>query len=258
MQYYLGILAGLPLLPLLYRDGRRIRASVPKLPAAANPTGTAGKGKRRLYLLTLGESTVAGVGVSDHKEGITGVLAEYLADKTDSEIIWRAEARSGYTMQKIADEILPAIRPFSPNLIIVGTGANDAFAANNPAKFARATEKLIKHLQNEYSNAPIIFLNMPPIREFPAFTPLIKFFIGSLTELNGKVLENVIRRYENVHYISEKITMRDWIHKTEGTNSMTDFFSDGVHPSGLTYRIWAEETGKYILDRKICEVYPTL
>ena len=94
-------------------------------------------------------------------------------------------------------------------------------------------------------------MNMPPIKDFPAFTTLVKFFIGNLVELHGEALHKAVKKYDNVFYISEIISFQNWIHKTDKPLTVNDFFSDGVHPSGLTYQLWGKETGKYILEHKI-------
>ncbi|MDF1548554.1 MAG: hypothetical protein P1P88_12085, partial [Bacteroidales bacterium] len=97
---------------------------------------------------------------------------------------------------------------------------------------------------------PIIFTNMPPIKEFPAFTPLIKLIIGNLVELLGEELNKLISAYSNVYYYSTKITMTDWMNRFDKQARISDFFSDGVHPSKLTYQIWAKDIAGFLLENK--------
>lgn len=72
LQYTLGLLISILLLPLLYWQGKRIWASVPQLPEAEGTQGQAlfkvGE-QRPLKMLALGESTIAGVGVRTHEVG---------------------------------------------------------------------------------------------------------------------------------------------------------------------------------------------
>jgi lysophospholipase L1-like esterase len=242
---------GIPCLPLIIRDGKRIRSSVPSLPEAENPTGVVGKSTRQINLLAFGESTLAGVGIKDQKDGATCSIAKVLAEGFDAEVHWKVMARSGYTMKQVTNKILPKMDGFQPDIIVTAMGGNDAFQANMPTKFAAAAAEFIEKLQAKYSGVPIVFMNMPPIKDFPAFTPLVKFFIGNLVELHGQALDKTIRKYDNVFYISDIITFRDWINKTDKSLTVNDFFSDGVHPSGLTYQLWGKETGQYILDNEI-------
>jgi len=51
---------------------------------------------------------------------------------------------------------------------------------------------------------------MPPIKEFPAFTPLIKFTVGNLVEILGEELQKTVNDYENVFYFGEKKLIKLW------------------------------------------------
>jgi len=251
LKYLLGILMGIPCLPFIIRDGKRIRASVPTLPEAENPMGIEGQSSRKINLLAFGESTLAGVGIQDQKDGATCSIAKILAEELEAEVTWKVMARSGYTMKQVTHEIFPKVDDFQPDIIVTAMGGNDAFKANAPHKFAAAAGEFVEKLQSRYPNIPIVFMNMPPIKDFPAFTPLIKFFIGNLVELHGKALEKTVQKYDSVFYISEIITFKNWINKTDRNLTVNDFFSDGVHPSGLTYQLWGNETGKYILENGV-------
>jgi len=251
LKYLLGVLMGIPCLPLIIRDGKRIRSSVPSLPEAENPNGIEGNSVRKINLLTFGESTLAGVGIKDQKDGATCSIAKVLAEEYDATVEWKVMARSGYTMKQVSHKILPQADNFQPDIIVTAMGGNDAFKANTPFKFAAAAGEFIEKLQIKYPGIPIVFMNMPPIKDFPAFTSLIKFFIGNLVELHGKALEKTVQKYENVFYISEIITFKNWINKADKNLTVNDFFSDGVHPSGLTYQLWGSETGRYILENRV-------
>jgi lysophospholipase L1-like esterase len=82
---------------------------------------------------------------------------------------------------------------------------------------------------------------MPPIKEFPAFTSLIKATIGNLVEVLGEELKKVVVEYDHVYYFGEVITLKDWIKRLNIDVKKEEFFSDGVHPSKLTYQTWAKD-----------------
>ncbi|MGB3179861.1 MAG: hypothetical protein WBB45_00620 [Cyclobacteriaceae bacterium] len=92
---------------------------------------------------------------------------------------------------------------------------------------------------------------MPSIKEFPAFTPLIRFTIGNLVEILGEALEEVVGDYPNVYYSSEKITLKTWIDRFDLNTEQEAFFSDGVHPSKLTYQTWAKDVASNESIRRI-------
>jgi lysophospholipase L1-like esterase len=254
LRYLSGAILSVPLLPLMYYQGKKIRASVPRLPEATGVTGQClvnGNPAGELKVISIGESTIAGVGVDTHKEGFTGTLAAELSELMNVNVSWKVYARSGYTARRVATSIIPKITEEEADLVVIGLGGNDAFTLNRPSKWQAEVRTLIEKLREKYPRAVIIFCNMPPIKEFPAFTPLIKFTLGNLVEILGDALEEVVKGYENTFYFGEKITLRHWIHKFEPGATKDDFFSDGVHPSKLTYQTWAKDIASKISKDKV-------
>ncbi|MCL7763322.1 SGNH/GDSL hydrolase family protein [Polaribacter sp. Z014] len=248
LKYFLGAIISVPLLPFLYFQGKNIRKKVPKLPEAKEPKGIVnGNFNKTLNLLTIGESTIAGVGVDYHKNGFTGSLSNILSTNLKSNVNWRVYARSGYTVAQVCKKIIPKIEENSADIIVIGMGGNDAFTLNSPKNWDSAIENLINLLQNKFPGTPLFFTNMPPIKEFPAFTKPIKFVIGNLVEILGERLQTITKDKKNVFYFNEVITLENWS-KKHGlpTNNSKTYFSDGVHPSKLTYKIWGEEMGNFI------------
>ncbi|MEM6380846.1 MAG: PAS domain-containing protein, partial [Bacteroidota bacterium] len=108
LKYLSGALITIPLLPLMYYQGKKIRARVPKLPEAKEPEGQClinGKNERPLKIISIGESTIAGVGVQTHEEGFTGTLAKEISTLFDLNVDWKVYARSGYTAKKVENKI---------------------------------------------------------------------------------------------------------------------------------------------------------
>jgi lysophospholipase L1-like esterase len=260
LKYFFGALLAIPLLPMMYFQGKRIKESVPELPEAKGKEGISqlsSPTKKQLQLITLGESTIAGVGVETHEEGFTGTLAKGLSELFQAKVNWKVYARSGYTAKKVANKLVPRISEKPVDLIVVGLGGNDAFRLNRPSIWREDIHTLIRNLQTDHPNAVIMFCNMPPIKEFPAFTPLIKFTVGNLVEILGEELKKVVLEYDKVFYAEEKLTLQKWIASLSGEVSKEDFFSDGVHPSKITYQTWAKEMAyKISTEEKIRNVLP--
>lgn len=247
-KYIFGALITIPLLPIMYFQGKRIRASVPSLPEAKGTEGTISSfpSSKPLKIITLGESTIAGVGVSTHEEGFTGTFANSLAAELSTNISWKVYAKSGYTAKRVTEKLIPTITETSADLIIVGLGGNDSFTFNSPKQWGKDIDGLIITLKAKFGATPILFTSMPPIKLFPAFTSLIKFSMGNLVEILGKTLEQTIIKHNNVFYDAQKISFENWIDKTDPSTEVSDFFSDGVHPSKLTYQVWAKETARFV------------
>ncbi len=248
-KYYLRVIITVPLLPLMYFQGKNIRKKVPQLPEAKEPKGFVNGGfNKTINILSIGESTIAGVGIDFHKNGFTGALATTLSTALKSNVNWRVYARSGYTVKQVCEKIIPKIEETSADIIVVGMGGNDAFTLNSPKNWISDINNLIDLLQHKYPKTPIFFTNMPPIKEFPAFTKTIKFVIDNLVEVLGKELNNNIKNKENVFYYDEIISLKEWSKKHSiDTNNPKIYFSDGVHPSKLTYQIWGKEIGEFIV-----------
>lgn len=253
IKYLFGALISLPLLPLMYYQGKKIKASVPKLPEADGIEGQYnlnGNSDRTLKVITIGESTIAGVGVLTHKEGFTGTFAYEISNLFNSNVKWKVYARSGYTANKVENRLISKITEKQVDLIVIGLGGNDAFTLNRPSKWKVDIHSLIRSLQTKFPESMIVFCNMPPIKQFPAFTSLIKFTIGNLVEILGAELEKIVKEYQNVFYFEEKITFEGWINKFQLNVSIEDFFSDGVHPSKLTYQTWAKDIANKVFQNQ--------
>ncbi len=244
LRYILGAFVSFPLLPIMYFQGKRIRASVPKLPEAEGTKGFCDLSKNSDHVMNvifLGESTFAGVGVDTHKEGFAGTFAKELSKLFNTNLSWRVYARSGYTAKRLTNKLIPKITENNPTLIVIGLGGNDSFTLNRPSKWKTEIRLVIESLTAKFPGAMIVFCNMPPIKEFPSFTSLIKFTVGNLVEILGEELRKTVKEYDHVFYFGDKITLQGWITKYNLNNIKQDFFSDGVHPSKLTYQIWGKD-----------------
>ncbi|MDB9836325.1 hypothetical protein OAC51_05425 [Flavobacteriaceae bacterium] len=78
---------------------------------------------------------------------------------------------------------------------MIGLGGNDAFELNTPRKWKKDVRQLINNIKVKFKEVTIVFINMPPIREFPAFTSLIQFTIGNLVEILGEELKTCSKRF---------------------------------------------------------------
>jgi len=234
------------LLPILYFNGKKIRRSVPKLPEAEGPHGVSGdQFSKKIKLVTVGESTIAGVGAASHKIGFTGTLSDELSEALSTKIEWQVLARSGYTAKQVKYKLIPKIP--AADLIVIGLGGNDAFTLNSPGRWKTTTREIIQTLRISHPDTPIFFTNMPPIKSFPAFTAPIKWTIGNWVELLGQGLAEVCAAFPNVYYNEELITLPVWCKRHHIKGDVSQFFSDGVHPSELTYQVWARDYAAFIL-----------
>lgn len=244
IKYTIGAILTIPFLPVMYFQGKKIKSSVPELPEAK---GNEGKwifekpSDKTMKVLAIGESTVAGIGVETHEEGFAGTLGKELSRLFQTNVDWKVYARSGYSAKRVTEEILPTITESDIDIIVVGIGANDAFELNSLKRWRRDVTQLITVLRTKFPEALIVFCNMPPIKEFPAFPALMKATVGNLIEILGEELNELIKPLDRVYYNGEVITLKGWSEKLGIEGTASDFFSDGVHPSKLAYQVWAKD-----------------
>ncbi|KAA6346348.1 hypothetical protein EZS27_006132 [termite gut metagenome] len=248
IKYTIGSIIAIPLLPFLYLQGKRIKRNIPDLPEASGDTGfCTANNKESLRLLTIGESTIAGVGVDTHEEGFSGTLAKEISQKLDVDVYWKVYAKSGYTAKQVNEQIIDNIEDKSADLIVIGLGGNDAFQLNRPKKWKKAIRLIIKNLKLKFTNTPIVFINMPPIKDFPVFTLLARMILGNYVNILGEELNNVVKTYDKVYYISNIMKAKDMAARISNSVKPSDMFSDGVHPSKMAYQIWARDVAEYII-----------
>lgn len=231
--------------------------NIPKLPEAEGPHGSVTvEGSRPFQLVTLGESTVAGVGVETHSEGFTGTLAKHLSSTLGRTINWSVYAKSGYTAKKVHLEILPQVKETKIDLIVVGLGGNDAFEFTTPYWWGRNIRNLVEEIRARYGAVPIAFANMPPVREFPAFSSLMQNAIGNQVDYLGKTLTAVTADMHNVYFDTAQLDFRSWVEENNLDLVPADFFSDGVHPSELTYQKWGENYAAFLMEGALVNERP--
>lgn len=248
LKYFFGAIGTIPLLPIMYVQGKQIRAKVPSLPEATGIQGITNTNQPSDFqLITIGESTVAGVGVKTHSEGFSGTLADELAQKLNKNIRWKVYAKSGITAKRVPSELITNITEKQADLIVIGLGANDAFEGNSPNAWRKGIQQIIADLRVKFPSTPIAFANMPPIKEFPAFTPLIQQTIGNLVEWHGQELQKIVANHSNIIYNQQILKIKDWLKGDLANKTVNDFFSDGVHPSKLTYQTWAKDFANFVL-----------
>ena len=242
------LLAGLivaPIMPLVFYQGNKIRKKFPRLPEAVEPRGSSGQFSKEITVVGLGESTMAGVGIDQHINGFIGQFSQHLSRLIQKKINWSVYAKSGLTAEHTRKQLLPKVLEKRVDLFVVSLGGNDTFQLNSPKKWTREVDHLIKAIQLQFPKTPILFTTMPPIHTFPAFTGSIRFVLGGLVRLHSQALVKLLETKEETYYDARKIELKEWLTKMPGSKK-EEFYSDGVHPSELTFAIWGREMAELI------------
>ena len=243
--YWLGMLGLVPFLPILHWQGKRIRANIPNLGEAQEPQGIAGKCLQPIRLLAIGESAIAGVGVSTHKDGMVGHMAAYLSRFTGRSVDWEVVAKSGYTARQVKEILVPKLPEKNYDLLVIGLGGNDTFNAHSPLRWQRDLKKLLAAIRLRQPGVPILFSNLPPVGEFPAFSSSLKFIFRRIASGLDQALAQLVEKEKQVWYCRKQIKFEEWRKRVSAEYQIADFFSDGIHPSSMTYRLWGEELANF-------------
>jgi lysophospholipase L1-like esterase len=246
LKFILGSILAAPIMPLVYYQGNQIRKHFPRLPEAKGTTGVSGAAfSKEMTVVGLGESTMAGVGINTHSKGFIGQFSNALAQLLERKINWKVYAKSGFTAEMTKEVLLPQIEEQAVDLFIISLGGNDTFQLNSPNKWTADVKDLIKALKEKYPETPLLFTTMPPIHTFPAFTGSIQLVLGNLVRIHGAALEETVAQFDQVYYDPRKLDLKEWLVRLPNKRK-ADFYSDGLHPSTLTFTIWGKEMAELI------------
>ncbi len=228
-RYLLFGIFAIPFVPFFYLQGQYTRWKVGRLPDAGGATEGMIEGDNQIIrLLTIGESTVAGIGAKSHSEAFTGQFSRHLSLKTKKTVKWSVLGESGITIERTINELVPRILRNGHDLIVVALGANDVFAAKSPQSFRANMKRLLKVLHDQNPEAKIFLANVPMVRDFLALPNPLRFVLSRLAKLHHFNMIELVSKMKDVYYFSEVERVDD------------DFFSDGIHPSVKGYDLWTE------------------
>ena len=238
-KQYLLWAAGLTLFaPLLYLQGRITRWKIGSLPeAAGEKSGLYGNGENAAKLFVIGESTVAGVGASNHEKALAGQFARRLSEHLGRPVEWSVVGKNGVTARQTIDELLPKMSNEGFDYILVGVGGNDVLKLSSPQKWRRDMTELLAVLRDRSPDAVIFISNCPMIVFSPVMPQPIKSILWKLSQMHDANIRDLTSSMDRVFYYPQPARI-----DREG------FFADGIHPSEQGYADWAEAMVRHFAD----------
>ena len=228
LQHYAAWPLAVALSPLLFAQGKYVRRKIPRLPHAPQPWDGMAPGSDSLSILGVGDSTIAGVGVSDPSRGLIAQFSLALHRHTGRGVTWRAVGESGATSKDFLKKFLPDALREPADLIFVSLGANDAKDLKPLGATMGRFERLIAVLHEGNPNAVMIFSALPAFYLFPTLPqPLRSVIYG-----HAQAIERTLRPMVESYPFAMMSPPPSGYHET--------FFAvDGFHPSEDGYRDWA-------------------
>jgi lysophospholipase L1-like esterase len=226
------------LAPVLLTQARKLRRSALRLP---EPEGKrAGvvvieNGLAELNLLFVGDSTMAGVGVSDQKYGLGLRCAEAVAKQLSRSVYWQIVAKSGLNTGR-ALEFATRQELLVADVLITALGTNDVLGQTMPAKFIDDYQTLIEGLESRCDPSLIVINGMPPLHLTPAVPQPLRWFLGEYARVLDRELQHWTTPQSNLAYISLQ-----WASDT------TELAADGFHPGERQYGEWAERIATHVV-----------
>ena len=216
--------------PLLWMQGIYLKKVVQRLPTPTDsPFGVLKGNKRELQILGIGESPMAGVGISKHSETLTGLTALRLNQSMDFQVNWKVLAQNGLTINNL-NLLLGEETSFDADLILVSIGGNDVFNLTAPWVWERNLIRCIKILVRDGRKPLILFSPVPCVGRFPAIPNPLRLVFGYWELLLQNILIIVMNSVEDAYLLEERFP-----------DGKEFFMDDGIHPSELAYKLWSEK-----------------
>ena len=214
--------------PVLLIQGTWVRARTARLPEANGPReGRCGSGPL-LRMTALGDSIIAGVGVSATDQALPARLAAALAARLGREIWWDSKGRNGArTRDLLVWE--QTMHPTETTLLVISNGLNDITSLMAQPPWLQEKQRLYQRLREIAPNALIAQLGIPPLGSFPALPNPTRWILGRRAQAFDQALETLIKTLEGVIYLPFRLSPEPEL-----------FAPDGYHPGPQAVQIWAE------------------
>ena len=224
-------------LPVYVVQGLRVRKRSMRMapPEQLSIVNIKGKGDP-IRLLIIGDSSAAGVGVSDFRDSIAGRAPHLLAKKTGRPITVRTCGNNSATAGELRDQIVPHLEPEPYDYIIMNIGTNDAKNFHTAQRFKKEFGGLLYALNARFPGAKPIWSGLIDIEHIPLLPSPLNKIIGIRSRVIKKMGNELC--YER----GALFPQTNWRPVRE------NFAEDGFHASSKGYEEWAEELTDYIAE----------
>jgi len=215
------------LFPVLVFQGKYVRSRTPILPAAGgSETGFFPGTGNPIYLLAIGESSIAGVGALSHEDALVGQTAFELNQCTGHAIIWHAKGRNGYTAEDVRKELVPSVADIKADIVLIGLGVNDVLSVHGTRRWVSDLERLVTSIRSTLGNVPVLLAGVPHLSYFPSLPQPLRTALG----LRSRMLDYTAIRFA--------YTIENVAHCPTPPGEGNCFSTDRFHPGPSGYNAW--------------------
>lgn len=228
----------LALAPILIWQGKRVRRQTPILPEASGERSgleSVGEHAEPTRLLVIGESTAAGVGVADQRDGLPRRLAAELAHRRGRPVAWHLCARTGATASDAARELVPHA-PAGQDLALVVLGVNDTLRLRSRRAWRTRLDRVLDSLAPHLApGGRVILAGVPDLGSFPALPQPLRTVLGwHARGLDRELRRLAAQRPGVLHVPVPPLTAPDL------------FATDAFHPNADAYAQWAQHLAETV------------
>lgn len=219
--------------PVLIAQALQVRRSAQSLPEAAGARmGTVGSGPA-LRLMIVGDSSAAGVGVTDQRDALSGQLAQHLAQGFN--VTWQLDALTGATTRSTLTRLANAA-DHPADVVITALGVNDVTRLIPARNWVRQQAALFDRLNTLYRPKQIYVSGMPPMSHFPLLPQPLRWTLGRhAAKLEHRRAAFLATRPDCTH-VPFNLPLDPAM-----------VASDGFHPAAPLYTLWAKEMASRII-----------
>ena len=219
------------LFPYLLAQGAWLRKAALVLPEPEGArAGIAGSGPP-LRLLLLGDSSAAGVGVSQQSEALSGQLLGHLGPHFT--VDWVLDAKTGRTTQQMFKRLVK-MPTAQYDIAVTALGVNDITRRASRENWLEDTELMWDLLQSKFGVRQIYVSGVPDIGQFPLLPSVLRWILGRQATRYDAGLREMAARREGCVHVPADLSLHGLMAE------------DGFHPGPEVYAAWAERLAAHI------------
>lgn len=187
--------------------------------------------KKPFVYVSLGDSSVEGLGASSQERTYPGVIFHAIKETYPTAVWHNLGKHESKTSDVINTQLEKAIS-LQPDLVTISVGANDIRFRTRRVRFERELSLLLKRLKSE-TRAEIVMNNIPDLSLTPRIPKKLKAYTKLQVWRFNKVIEKLAKNAE--------VILVDIFHQSRiyAIHYPEMIAPDGFHPTDFGYAIWA-------------------